>query len=81
MNLDIINEFQLEFGRLLSPIEREIINDWKNQGYEDNKIRDALKQSVFSGALSLRYIGKILETWKSREEIENVTEQDISWLN
>lgn len=80
MEQDIINTFQHEFGRLLSPMELEIINDWKSQGFENDKIREALKQSVFNGALSLRYISKILQSWKSKDEVENVINQDLSWL-
>ncbi len=77
---DIITAFQREFGRLLSPMELEIINDWKTQGFEDSKIREALKQSVFNGALSLRYINKILQSWKTKETAE-VNDQDLPWLN
>ena len=29
---DIVNTFQQEFGRLLTPIEQEIIADWKKEG-------------------------------------------------
>lgn len=77
---DIITTFQHEFGRLLSPMELEIINDWKEQGFEDEKIREALKQSVFNGALSFRYIGKILQSWKTKDDITSAVEQDLSWL-
>ena len=81
MEQNIINTFEHEFGRLLSPMELEIINDWKSQGFEDEKIREALKQSVYNNAVSLRYISKILQSWKSNEEAENITEKDLSWLN
>lgn len=80
MEQDIINTFQHEFGRLLSPMELEIIKDWSSQGFGDDKIREALKQSVFNGALSFRYISKILQSWKSQNEVENVIDQDLSWL-
>lgn len=81
MEQNIISTFEHEFCRLLSPMELEIINDWKTQGFEDDKIREALKQSVFNGALSLRYINKILQSWKSKEVVDNTTEQDLSWLD
>ncbi len=84
MGQDVINLFQNEFGRLLTPIEKEIISDWKSQGYNDNQIREALKQSVFNGVINLRYISKILSSWKSAETtsgIMNNQEPDFSWLD
>lgn len=77
---NIIITFEREFGRLLSPIELEIIDDWKKDGFDETKIREALKQSVYNGALSLRYISKILQSWKNEENTQNAI-NDISWLN
>lgn len=78
---DIINTFQQEFGRLLTPIEQEIITDWKKDS-TDETILSALKQAVFNGAVSLRYISKILERWKTNtNEQSSLSEQDLSWLD
>lgn len=78
---DIINTFQREFGRLLTPIEQEIITDWKKDS-TDETILSALKQAVFNGAVSLRYISKILERWKTNtNEQSSLSEQDLSWLD
>ena len=78
---DIIHTFEHEFGRLLPPIEREIIADWKKEGSTDETILSALKQAVFNGAVSLRYISKILQRWKNdNNESANLSEQDLSWL-
>ena len=79
---DIINTFQLEFGRLLTPIEQEIITDWKKEGSSNETILSALKQAVFNGAVSLRYISKILQRWKAdNNETPTLSEQDLSWLD
>ena len=80
--LDIFHIFQYEFNRLLTPIEKEIIEDWKKEGFSDETIIKGLKQSVYNGAVSLRYINKILQSWKSQaNNNESVPEQDLSWLN
>lgn len=81
--LDIFHIFQYEFNRLLTPIEKEIIEDWKKEGFSDETIIKGLKQSVYNGAVSLRYINKILQSWKSQanNNNESVQEQDLSWLN
>ena len=74
---------QKEFGRLLSPMEQEIIADWKNKdNFTDETILSALKQAVYNGAVSLRYISKILQRWKTdNNEAPNLSEQDLSWLD
>ena len=81
-HIDIIHTFQQEFNRLLSPMEKEIISDWKKDGHDDEAIIKALKQSVFNGAVSLRYINKILLSWKSSSnESTDSEQQDLSWLD
>lgn len=81
MNQDLVNIFQHEFNKLLSPIEIEIIEDWKIEGFDEDTIREALKEAVFNGAVSFRYIDKILQSWKSsKESVDSTTEQDLSWL-
>ena len=77
---DIIHIFEYEVGRLLTPIELEIISDWKKDGFDEPTIFEALKQSVFNGATSLRYISKILKSWKDDNQ-ETSTEEDYSWLD
>lgn len=71
---DLFSVFEQEFGRLLSPIECETISAWIDQdGYTDEIIRFALKEAVFAGKLSLRYIDRILIEW-SRNRITNADE-------
>lgn len=81
-HLDIYHIFQCEFNRLLTPLEKEIIEDWKKEGFSDDTIIKALKQAVYNSAVSFRYIYKILQSWKSQEtNNDDVQDQDLSWLD
>src|SRR5574344_1502790 len=60
---NIFELIEKEFGRVLSPIEYEIIRAWKDSNYSDELIREALKEAVFNGVTNLRYIDKILFEW------------------
>ena len=57
---NIIYTFEREFGRMLSPFEEEFIQDWKKSGYTEDEIIKGLKESVYNGVKSFRYINKIL---------------------
>jgi DNA replication protein len=71
---DLFSVFEQEFGRLLSPMECETITGWLDQDrYTDEIIRFALKEAVFAGKLSLRYIDRILIEW-SRNRVTNADE-------
>ena len=63
----LFEKFEQEFGRTLSPMEYEIINGWLNSGYSEEIIIEALKESIFSGVNSLRYIDRILIEWKKKK--------------
>lgn len=81
---NIISTIEHEFGRLLTPIENEIVSDWKSQGFTDDKIREALKESVFRGVCNLKYINKILMSWQKEQTTSNeptVSVDDLSWLD
>lgn len=78
-----ISIFEHEFGRILSPIEVEIIDDWFNEGFTKEQMRDALKESVYNGKLSFKYISKILQSWKAIDEAADTLvgkEEDFNWL-
>lgn len=71
---DLFSVFEQELGRLLSPTECEIITNWLDEDrYTDEIIRFALKEAVFAGKLSLRYIDRILIEW-SRNRVTNADE-------
>lgn len=64
--------FEQEFGRPLTPMECETIAGWiDTDGYPEELILFALKESVFAGKLHFRYIDRILLEW-SRNRVNNV---------
>lgn len=81
---DIFSKFENEFGRSLSPIEYETINNWINNGVKEETIISALKEAVLNGVTNLRYIDKIIYEWtkksnmKEREEYKELFDYD--WL-
>lgn len=62
-NSNIYEIIEKEFGRTLSPIEAEIISAWLDNNISEELIKEALKEAVFNGVSSLRYIDKILYEW------------------
>lgn len=70
----LFHMFEQEFGRPLSPMEYETINAWFDQDqYSEELITLALKEAVFAGKLSFRYIDRILIDW-SRHRVTNAEE-------
>ena len=61
--LNIVTIFEEQFGRPLSPIELNIIKDWKESDYSDEMIVKALKEAVKSQVLNFRYVEGILNNW------------------
>lgn len=67
---------EVEFGRYLSPIEREEIAQWLSiDRYTPEIIELALREAVLSQAYSLKYIDRILLNWqrhnlKTTDEVE-----------
>ena len=64
-----------ELNKELSPIECEIVKAWKDNGYSDDIIKEAIKEAVYSGVPNLRYIDKILYEWsvkniKTKEDVQ-----------
>lgn len=63
---NLFDIFEKEFGRPLSTMEFEIINEWLDAGYEKDLILEALKESVYNGYKSLKSISSKLEYWKEK---------------
>lgn len=63
---NLFSLFEREFVRPLSPMEYEIINEWIRSGVSEELISEALKEAIFNGVKSLRYIDKILISWKDK---------------
>ena len=67
---------EVEFGRYLSPIEREEIAQWLSvDHYAPELIELALREAVLSQAYSLKYIDRVLLNWqrhslKTTDEVE-----------
>jgi DNA replication protein len=63
----VFAQIESEFGRPLSPIEYETINQWlTDDHYAPEMISLALKEAVLSQAYSLRYMDRILLNWEKR---------------
>ena len=71
---DIFSVFESEFGRTLSETDYEIIKAWIDKGFSEELIIGALKEAIYNGVTSLRYIDKILFEWhkKGFKTIEDV---------
>lgn len=93
---DIFDIFESEFGRTLSPMEYDIINNWLESKISKELIIKALKEAVYNGVGNLRYIDKILYEWnkkgiKSVVDLENKNKKEennkdsiyyeYDWLN
>ena len=90
------NVFEKELGRTLSPLEYDIIGTWLTSGIKEEIIEEALKEAVFNGVNSFKYIDKILFEWnkkgikkkedvkkaekKKEEEKEETSSFDFEWL-
>ena len=47
-------------------MECEIIKEWTNNNYTDELIKEALKEAVYNNVRNLKYIDRILYTWKTK---------------
>lgn len=64
-NLVVI--FEREFGRVLTPMELQMINQWLNvDHYVPELVQIALKQAMLHQALNFSYIDKILLNWQKQ---------------
>lgn len=65
-----------EFGRPLSAMELQIVNDWQDKdNYTPAMIKLALRQAVMNSARNLQYMERILQSW-ARQNLR--TEHDIT---
>ena len=72
---DIFSTFENEFKRPLSSMEIEIIKTWLEKMYSEDLILAALKEAVYNGATTIRYIDTVLYEWnknnlKTKEEVD-----------
>ncbi|WP_306300509.1 DnaD domain-containing protein [Streptococcus sp. O1] len=65
-NKELVQRFEKEFGRLLSPLEIEKVIKWvTDDNYLPDVIIEALKEAIFKGKPNLQYIQGILRNWKN----------------
>lgn len=70
----LMRQFEIEFGRYLSPIEREEISAWLNvDHYDPGIIKLALREAVLSQAYSLKYVDRVLLNWQ-RHNLKTTSE-------
>ncbi len=74
--VETFNQLEAEFGRPLSSMELQIVNDWLDKdNYSEIMIKLALRQAVMNSALNLQYMDRILQSW-DRQGLR--TERDIN---
>lgn len=72
-NSNLFTLFEETFGRPLSPIECEYLNQWLDQDrYSMAIIKAALNEAEVVGKLNIRYIDRILLEWSK----QNITTED-----
>ncbi|OYD09550.1 DnaD domain protein [Paludifilum halophilum] len=65
---NLFQRFEREFGRPLSPMECETLTQWLDEDkHSEPLIISALREAVFCGKLSFRYIDRILLEWQQNE--------------
>ena len=62
--------FESEFKSGLSPLEKSLINDWIDHGYEAETIIDAMRDCLSKGKKTFKSIDKLLLQWQTRDDIQ-----------
>ena len=71
---DLVETFQQELGRLLTPFEIEDLSKTvKEDGVKADLIKEALREAVLNGKPNWKYIQAILRNWR-HEGIQSVTQ-------
>lgn len=66
VNTSVFEVIEQEFGRTLSPMEYDIVNEWKEKGFKDDIIIAALNEAIYNGVTNTRYINTILYEWRKK---------------
>ena len=73
----LVETFQQELGRLLSPFEIEDLEkSLKEDGTSADLIKEALREAVLNGKLNWKYIQAILRNWR-HEGIKSVAQVEV----
>lgn len=77
----LIQKFETDFGRVLSSVELETLNQWLNvDHYPVELIQLALREAIVRQAYSFRYIERILANWRA-DNIETREEAQVAIRN
>ncbi|WP_297819601.1 DnaD domain protein [uncultured Lactobacillus sp.] len=78
----LVRQFEIEFGRLLSPIERQEVAAWINvDHYNPELIKMALREAVLAQVYNFKYVDRILLNWqrhslKSPDQVKNYLQRN-----
>lgn|SRR5574344_1563650 len=90
---NVYEHIEQEFGRTLSPVEYELVLNWKEDNFSDELILESLKEAIYNGVTNLKYMNTILYEWrkkgiKSKEDIKVKNKKETKkelfeydWLN
>lgn len=68
VNVDVSNSYSYceeQFGRVLSPVEYELISKWR-EWFNDDIINYAIDKSIKNGARALSYTEAIINSWHDK---------------
>ncbi|USS91106.1 DnaD domain-containing protein [Fructilactobacillus carniphilus] len=66
-----------EFGRMLSPIELEMIKDWfEKDHYSAELVQLALREAVLNQVYNLKYMDRILLNWK-KHNVQSAAQVEV----
>lgn len=64
---ETFNKIEVEFGRPLSPMEMQVVNDWFDKDHYSAEVIDlALREAVMNSARNWKYMDRILRNWQSK---------------
>lgn len=78
----LIRQFEIEFGRLLSPIERQEVAAWINvDHYDPELVKMALREAILAQVYNFKYVDRILLNWqrhslKSPDQVKNYLQRN-----
>ena len=78
-----VRQFEIEFGRLLSPIERQEIAAWINEDhYDPEVIKLALREAILAQVYNFKYVDRILLNWQRHnlttvEQVKNYLQRNV----
>ena len=62
---ELVRQFEIEFGRLLSPIEKQEIAAWINiDHYDPEMVKLALREAILAQVYNFKYVDRILLNWQ-----------------